>query len=302
MLRQKDPSDPEVHAVDPSDPGVDAAEVREVLLGTWGLLFNSSRWARDSRRDGLDPPGRPAVAWSLHRAFVREAARIASFPLTASRAIERLLDQLACERGYENAIALNETGSHDEVMLLLKDAISRCDEFMHEPGIHPEEAYEHPISLEHLYLRYRAPLLALCTHWLKDESQAEDLVQDSILKGYLSFAGQKPVWPWIVAIAKRKCMDHNRTRSSDLPLDTLDASTNGHRPDDTPFEEAVRDQERLDLDSRLAALPSRQRRALVLYAFEGWSYEEVASFEGSTVKAVRKAVSRARQSMRSLSG
>lgn len=101
-------------------PSIDPAEALEILLRTWGLLSNPSRWARDLSLQGSD---QVAVAWSLQTAILRETVRVASFPLTVSCAIEELVGELAYKHGYKDAIDLNESASHDEMLQVLEEAI-----------------------------------------------------------------------------------------------------------------------------------------------------------------------------------
>lgn len=51
---------------------------------------------------------------------------------------------------------------------------------------------------------------------------------------------------------------------------------------------------RLDLERALAALPERSRMALVLYAMEGYRYEEVAELMEVSVGTVKSHIHRAR--------
>lgn len=148
-----------------------------------------------------------------------------------------------------------------------------------------------------LYERYRKALWAYCRATLGDHQAAEDVVQETFLRAWSRlglFEPGRPLWPWLVRIAQRLCIDHWRANAKRLghePLDRLRpaASADGGWPD---F--AERSDLRIRLDSALATLNPRYRRLLLLQALEGWSYEDLARAEGSTVTSVGKVLMRAR--------
>lgn len=85
---------------------------------------------------------------------------------------------------------------------------------------------------------------------------------------------------WLLTIAKRNCIDHHRRRAcvsvTDNPADSVRY-------------------EKVDQTLLLAALPPRQRTALLLYTVKGWAYGEIAALEDISIKAARQLVVRARK-------
>jgi RNA polymerase sigma factor (sigma-70 family) len=154
--------------------------------------------------------------------------------------------------------------------------------------------------LEQLYTRYRAPLLSLCAFWLKDEHLAQDVVHDAILKACesmpQSYNPSRPLWPWLLTIAKRLCTDHLRRSPTTLPLETL-ATKEPTSPADSTYNLVEHRTEARNLQANLRLLPKRQATALLLRTLEGWSYPSIAAIDGISVKAARQLVVRARSKL-----
>jgi RNA polymerase sigma factor (sigma-70 family) len=153
-------------------------------------------------------------------------------------------------------------------------------------GLGSEAAFE---AIVH---RYRRALLAHCAQIL-GESDADEAVQEALLKAHRALAGGTPVHslgPWLHAIAHNSALAMLAGRRAGAEYRdedmTADAADEVHR-------------ERLDaLVGALLSLPARQRRALVMREFEGRSYDEIASRLGASNGAVRQLLNRARTSIR----
>ena len=126
-------------------------------------------------------------------------------------------------------------------------------------------------AFEAIVHRYRRPLVRHCAQLLGD-SDADEAVQDTLLKAHRALAGGTPVHtlgPWLHAIA------HN----SKLAMLSGRRASAEYREGDVMIEEDADDtnRERLDaLVGAVLALPERQRRALVMRELEGRSYDEIA--------------------------
>jgi RNA polymerase sigma-70 factor, ECF subfamily len=157
-----------------------------------------------------------------------------------------------------------------------------------------------------LYQKYRGGVYAVCLQILKEPADAEDAVQDTFLRAFLSlpsFKTGKPLRPWLASTAHRRSIDIFRHRNLDRNLQsaqaqrTLLSETVDPFNDDT-FEEMLRAQNMAKLQRALAMLPSRQRRALMLFAVDGWSYADIASGEGASFGAINLLLVRARKKLR----
>ncbi|MBV9593591.1 MAG: sigma-70 family RNA polymerase sigma factor [Actinobacteria bacterium] len=100
------------------------------------------------------------------------------------------------------------------------------------------------------------------------------------LKAYPQLPADANVEAWLVTIAHRKAIDLLRARTRRaVPI---------AEPDDRRSA-APADARDLDLDRALAALPDKQRHAVVYHYLAGLPYAEVAELIGGTAAAARRA-------------
>jgi RNA polymerase sigma-70 factor (ECF subfamily) len=162
---------------------------------------------------------------------------------------------------------------------------------------------------------YRAELIAHCYRMLGSVQDAEDLVQETYLRGwrgYEDFEGRAALRTWLYRIATMACLralQHRARRvlpaglgagSVDPDVD-IDASKAGYPwlepiPDTFTPEVAVatRQSIRLAIVTALQELPARQRAVLILRDVVQFSAAEVAELLETTPAAVNSALQRAR--------
>ncbi|WP_422769701.1 sigma-70 family RNA polymerase sigma factor [Plantactinospora sp. WMMC1484] len=128
--------------------------------------------------------------------------------------------------------------------------------------------------------------------------EAEDLAQETYLRAMRAlprFAARSAAKTWLLAIARRACVDHIRTamrrpRIASLPDWQLAADTELSRTS-TGFEGEV------ELTRLLADLPADRREAFVATQVAGLSYSEAAEVCGCPVGTIRSRVARAREDL-----
>ncbi len=162
---------------------------------------------------------------------------------------------------------------------------------------------------------FRAELIAHCYRMLGSVQDAEDLVQETYLRGwrgYEAFEGRAALRTWLYRIATTACLRalQNRARrvlpaglgagSVDPEVD-IDASKTGYPwlepiPDTFTPEAAVTAKQsiRLAIVTALQELPARQRAVLILRDVVQFSAAEVAELLETTPAAVNSALQRAR--------
>jgi RNA polymerase sigma factor (sigma-70 family) len=102
----------------------------------------------------------------------------------------------------------------------------------------------------------------------------------SALKAYPRLPAAANVEAWLVTIAHRKAIDvTRRSARRAVPLAELPNRPAGNRTDE-------RD---LDLSRSLAALPRKQRYAVVYHYLAGLPYDDVAAVIGGSAEAARRA-------------
>jgi RNA polymerase sigma-70 factor, ECF subfamily len=165
---------------------------------------------------------------------------------------------------------------------------------------------------------YRLPLLAHCYRMLRSSHDADDAVQDALLRawrGLCGFAGRSAVRNWLYRIATNVCLDLIARRPRRVvPLDYVPAVasdtsdpepsgidsdalrvTVGVSPPEARYEQ--RETAELAFATVLEHLPPRQRAALILRDVLGLSAKEVSGLLGMTVPSVNSALQRARKAV-----
>jgi RNA polymerase sigma factor (sigma-70 family) len=152
-------------------------------------------------------------------------------------------------------------------------------------------------AFERIVERHLPMLHALAWRMLGDAGEAEDVVQESLVKLWVNARGWQPsgggLGAWLRRIATNACLDRLR-RPRALSDEGLP-----ERADDGPSADAIIDAERrrAAVQAAILALPDRQRAAIVLTYHEGVSNAEAASILGIGVKALESLLVRARQGL-----
>jgi RNA polymerase sigma factor (sigma-70 family) len=153
----------------------------------------------------------------------------------------------------------------------------------------------HERAFEAIVERYRKPLLRACRRILP-EARAEDALQHTLVAAWRGLERGDEVRelrPWLYRIARNTSLNQLRMSGYDLDelMETLTAT-------DDPEEEVLRRAVVQQTLTAVAALPERQREALLRTAINGQGQEEVARDLGLSSTAMRQLVHRARVSVR----
>jgi RNA polymerase sigma-70 factor (ECF subfamily) len=148
---------------------------------------------------------------------------------------------------------------------------------------------------------FRGPLVVHCYRMLGSLHDAEDAVQEVMLRawsGMASFEGRASVRTWLYRIATNACLDEisRRPRRASLVEPFPDAWLEGLEDPiaDPAARYALNEGIELALLAAIQLLPGRQRAVLVLRDVLGWRSAEVAELLDMSVVAVNSALQRAR--------
>ena len=171
--------------------------------------------------------------------------------------------------------------------------------------------------------QYRAELTGYCYRMLASPFEAEDAVQETLLRAWRSldrFEGRAALRSWLYRIATNVCLDmlnarERRARPMDLgpAREPVEANLNA-LPEATwiqpvpdalvtpaegdPAEVAVaRETVRLAFVAALQHLPPRQRAVLILCEVLRWKASEVAELLDTSIASVNSALQRARSTL-----
>jgi RNA polymerase sigma-70 factor (ECF subfamily) len=171
--------------------------------------------------------------------------------------------------------------------------------------------------------RYRRELTGYCYRMLGSVHEADDAVQDTMLRAWRAlarFQDRSGLRPWLYRIATNVCMDMLKGRSRrELPMDVApagsgDGGPGDRRPEATwiepapdswilpsngdPAEHAAsRESVRLAFIAALQHLAPRQRAVLILRDVLRWRAAEVAVLLETSPDAVNSALRRARAAL-----
>ena len=178
-------------------------------------------------------------------------------------------------------------------------------------------------ELERVLERHRRELTAYCYRMLASPFEAEDAVQETMLRAWRSydrFEGRAALRSWLYRIATNVCLDmlngrERRARPMDLgpAREPVEANLNAlpevtwiepvpdamlAPADGDPAEVAIaRESIRLAFVAALQHLPARQRAVLILREVLRWKAAEVAELLETSVASVNSALQRARSTL-----
>jgi RNA polymerase sigma factor (sigma-70 family) len=154
----------------------------------------------------------------------------------------------------------------------------------------------HDRAFEAIVERYRRPLLRYLRRLLSD-TLAEDVVQATFINAWSSLrtgTEVRELRPWLYRIAHNAAI--NALKKVGEAMEEVPESVGGFATE--PATELERRDEMHRALTSIAALPSRQRTALLAVAVDGRAHSEVAQELGLTDGAVRQLVHRARTTLR----
>jgi len=141
-------------------------------------------------------------------------------------------------------------------------------------------------------------ILALARRMLGDAAEAEDIAQETFLRAWRQAARWRPgaarFDTWLHTVALNLCRDRMRRRRETAMPDVPEV------PDPAPPADAVLDEtaQARTVQDAIAALPERQREALILVHYQDLTNIAAAAAMEISVEALESLLARGRRSLR----
>jgi len=159
-----------------------------------------------------------------------------------------------------------------------------------------------------LMLKYQRKITRLLSRMLRDQSEIEDVMQETFIKAYRAlpqFRGESAFYTWLYRIAintarnwmasqGRRPSSPNLNQSEDgETFDEIDNLTDNNTPESILASQEIAN----SVNETIQELPSELRTAIVLREIEGLSYEEIAQSMNCPIGTVRSRIFRAREAI-----
>ncbi|WP_010187353.1 RNA polymerase sigma factor [Sphingomonas sp. PAMC 26605] len=141
-------------------------------------------------------------------------------------------------------------------------------------------------------------ILALAARMLRDTAEAEDVAQETFVRVWRTAAAWQPgrarFDTWLHTVVLNLCRDRLRRRRE------VNGDTMPEVADPTPDAEAalIESERGYAVAEAIAALPERQREAILLVHYQELSGDEAAAALGVSVEAVESLLARGRRTLR----
>lgn len=152
------------------------------------------------------------------------------------------------------------------------------------------------LRLNHWLEMYSEALLQTCLYMLPDRAQAEDAVQDTLIKAWRYLGKRKEnsivnERAWLMRIAINTCKDYLRTGWShhvdhDLPLEGLPPKMLKIEPEESMITFMVKD------------LQAKYRQVILLHYFQGLTQQQIAETLSLTISTVNRNLRKAETLLR----
>jgi RNA polymerase sigma factor (sigma-70 family) len=133
---------------------------------------------------------------------------------------------------------------------------------------------------------------------LGDQAEAEDVAQDAMLRLWRQAAdwraGEARVSTWLYRVVHNLCIDRIRRRRPQVPVEDAPEPVD---PDPGVLARMTRSETGRAVAAAIGELPERQRQAVMLRHFEGWSNPQIGEALDCSVEAVESLLARARRQL-----
>ena len=158
---------------------------------------------------------------------------------------------------------------------------------------------------ERVVLPHLDDAYTLARYLLRDEHDAQDAVQDAVLRAlrYFESFREGDARAWLLAIVRNCCLTwHRRQRVQRASVSLGDADLVDIGPARETDARAIAQSERAALERAVATLPVEFREVIVLREVQELSYREISDVVGVPIGTVMSRLARARKRLASALG
>ena len=152
-----------------------------------------------------------------------------------------------------------------------------------------------------LYRLYAKAMYHICLRMVKNEMDAEDILQGSFIDVFSklhTFKYQSSIGAWIKRIVINNCINHLKKRRLLLePLEDHSYQIAHEEPDTVP---EFHDWTVAAVKNAIEQLPDGYRVVFNLYAFEGYDHKEIAHILGISEATSKSQYSRAKKKLKTI--
>lgn len=162
--------------------------------------------------------------------------------------------------------------------------------------------------LNELIVRWQKPLAAFIYRYIGREAEALDLAQETFVRVYETrhrYTVRAKFSTWLFAIAGNLCRNYLRwqRRHGGSVLESWDTEDVElaellWSPEDSPDQALIRSESNAIIGEAIRKLPHELKAVVLLYEYEGLSYEEISYVLRCSAKAIEMKLYRARKLLR----
>lgn len=148
--------------------------------------------------------------------------------------------------------------------------------------------------------KHLSRIIQFAMRYLGRRQDAEDVAQEAFFRvwQYAERWESREIPPknWLYKITYNLCIDEIRKRKNLVPEHEYLEPTSEDQPDT----DLIKIEKKKQMDEALETLPERQRTAIVLYSFQGFSNRDAADIMEISVEALESLLARGRRKLKEL--
>ena len=206
----------------------------------------------------------------------------------------------------------------DSYVYNVKKNINVEEKLMESRPVNPERAVDQKLvekaqkgdkkAFGMLVEKYQRRLTRLLSRMVRDQSEIEDIVQDSFIKAYRAinnFRGDSAFYTWLYRIGINTAKNHlvklgKRPKAmNDVEIEDIENFEDAQdlRNLETPESSMMSSQIITSVNQTIESLPDELKEAISLREMDGLSYEEISDLMNCPIGTVRSRIFRAREAI-----